>query len=351
MAVFTRGGRTIPQTTKLTGNLVVNSESALIESLSSFDERGYDMMKEFATAVYIFEADGIEEVAMEGLGDFINSAAKFFKDLLDRIIKFFKEIFMYLTSFIGSFEKFIKAHEEKLRNTGNIRLSSAYKFTLDKDLPVISILEGVVNEFNREIGKIDEVSLEDMQLRIQQYQGNNDADKLRGSIVGHSGALERDELSSHLFKLFRNEESEPTAIDFSQSDVNSIISEYKSTNKAFKDLKKKQGEIEKAVGGARKAFEKGMVTKYVENDKKIVVNKIEKDGKSYRHGEEVEVKDKAETLRVANLYYSFRFNQVKEISSTILTAISAKTKAYKDSLAQDEKIIRKAIFGGATDED
>lgn len=348
MRAFIRNNSDVPNYTPLTAYGEGNAETWITEQMISSDEEAFNIVHELMLANYISEQDELPEVLTEGFGDFLESAAEFFKKMLKRVMEFFKQVFTYMSSYFLEFDKFLDKNRDRITSAGKIRVEG-YKYTLDKDIPVMDPINNIVSEFNKEIDSIEEMELDVLKNKIESYRNGDGLNHIRGVISGTNSPIDSEDYDSELFKLFRNGEDNKITLELSGNDFSGMISEYGELKKNFKKVRKDQANIERLLGTLKSFFEKGHNTRYIDNERKHVVRKIDKNEKGtqyVKNESDIALKDTNKVLHVLNLYYSFRFTQSKDISNLIIKAASAKTSAYKEAVKFYEKVLRKAVFGG-----
>lgn len=350
MYAFIGKGNSIPSVRPLTESCKeINAEAWITEQMINHDTEAFEIMHEFALAQYISQKDDLPEVLMEGFGDFLESAVKFFTNLLKSVGEFFKKVFTYFSSFFMAFDKFLEKHKDKIANAHKIEVEG-YKYTLDKDVPVLEPINSLISEFNSEITHIEDMELSKLRSKISDYNNNDEIDKIRATISNSPSPLDADELTPHLHKLFRNGDSDKSTMTLEVTDLMNIANEYKKLKESVKKIKKDQLNTERLLGSLKAFFEKGHKTIYSGRDKVHKTTSITKDekGKRYSEGEITEYSDANKTIHALNLYYSFRYAQARDLCNIAVKTATLKTNAYKECLSFYEKCLRKAVLSSGT---
>lgn len=213
-----------------------------------------------------FQENGTEYVYTEASGGgFIEAAKAFFKKVWEKIKALFKKFGMMIAQFSKTDKEFVKKYRPDI---------IAGMANMPKDTEFKGFVFTHIDEFTSkttEVGNEQATALNsttNTTAPSESYDRTDEAEKMRGEILGKNSRLTSSEFNSELFEYFRNGESAKSSIDLDSQKINSALNELeasaatkKAANDAYKQLNKYFDLIDKKLNDLLKTVVKGFPKK------------------------------------------------------------------------------------------
>lgn len=258
----------VAQPTKLFNesfDFVAMEQEMLVESARAWNK--IETMIGEANCRLIHEAhtnpDGVSALMENAIGGFFKKVKEFFVKLKNMILEVFSKFMMWVNSKIKSEKDFATKYEKellaKIVAIGEVEVKG-FKYNLDKEIP----------SFEEFAPKTLDGDTEDAKKDFAKKQEG----LYRGRLVGDSGEVDSDELSTKLYEYYRNKESEPDTQTIKRTDVANIISELKTFAKTKETIEKERAKAEKSLNKIIKEIEDGekKVDKTEESNKNLLLD-------------------------------------------------------------------------------
>ncbi len=324
----------------------IDLKAYCIETLIDMENDFYGIVENQMYATYIYNMDGDESILTEGLKDSLNSFVEFLKKICKKFKEFVAKVFMYIKSYIGNFDKFIEKYSDKLSMAEPDFKIEGFEYTFSNNKPDLKPLTEIVNNYNTEIGEIQDLTNEDIINKKHYYFNIEDLDIVRGKVLGNNNATSSEEFEKIAFAEFRNGDNEKKEIAVNRAVLNKVLSSYKETKKSLKDAIAEKDKTVLLINSMENFFRKSVAVNYSGNTKRVKVNTISVNSKGngiQTNGTEHHRFD-ATTVDKYNTYFNYKFSQSKEIGGICITAVTAKIDAIKEAVKFYESIVRKSLF-------
>lgn len=323
-------------------------EDPIIEGynmLAELEMQSLDIIHDHLYSTYTGTRESSTEIVLEGLGDMISGAVRFFKELIKRLIEFFKKAAMYMTSLFLNFDKFIERYKDKLTHVKEDYSVYGYEYDFSHKIPNTDAMMSIVSEFNSEVVEASKLKKEDLVKRRDAFLESGKMDVTRGIIIGKSGPVEADEFRQTVFSMFRQGKDTEHEIRVDNAKLRQAIDGYPKLKKQFEESKKDRYKLERLYTSLENFFAKGPKNEYSGNTKKVRTQTIDVDGRKMTPSSDFHnYANTASNLDTINYYYSFKWKQAQEIGTYTLQSYIEKINALKEAVKLNEKIIRGAIF-------
>lgn len=336
-----------------TTDFSVATQESLMENFSDTELSDFMLLEEATMNqavienvrhMYLGEREDCVEIIQESASDFLNNMVEFFKRLLAKIKEWFGKIFLLIQTLIGNTGKILEQNKDTFLKK-NARFDMlGFEYSIKDGVPKMEPLDKMISEYNKEISKIKDISMKDINERRDDFKGS--IHKLRGEILTTNGSIEGGELRETADAFFRKGETDSSTITIDNAYIQKIASEYSGIKKTYTDCVKEKRQLEVQLESLKKFFENGArQVKYDSNGEKVIkTSGIErKDTHVARTGDETNHIATTSTLKLLNSYYNFRYEQSKEMSSIILTILESKVRALKEQLKFYDTCVRKWI--------
>lgn len=251
--------------TSLTTNDYASLTQVALEGLAESEGNWNNIMQAcYCQELAHFQENGTEYVYTEASGGgFIEAAKAFFKKVWEKIKALFKKFGMMIAQFSKTDKEFVKKYRpDIIAGMANMPKDTEFKgfvFTnIDKFTPMVTELG---NEMLKLLTDLKADHKPDTSNPDKSYDRTDEAEKMRGALLGKTSGLTASEFNSELFELFRNGESTKSSIDLDSQKINTALNEleasaatkkaandaYKQLNKYFDDIDKRLNDILKTV--------------------------------------------------------------------------------------------------------
>lgn len=317
----------------------------LLECMVSLEQSFFDINRDQMVSLHHGIVAESSEIIMEGFKDMVHSAVEWFKKLIQKIGDFFKKAFLSINSYIADFKKFISKNKEYLESLNPDFKMYGFKYTINANLPNISPIEKVVDDYMRDIGKLDKMTEAEVEKDRDNFNKDDFLDKLRGQVIG-KGPVQASEFSDVTKKSFRDGSLEEIEFTVDKSRLQQSIDSYESLNNEYNEAVKMRNKTLTLLDAIKRFFEKGASITYTGDKKKIGVRGISIEDNKMMHGETITYDDNGNNSAIISKYFNMKFHQSKVVSSILTTASTEKVNALKEQLKQERVLIRKAMSQG-----
>lgn len=323
-----------------------DSTDNLLEFMINIEDEYFNITKEHISNSY----NGIKynniEMINEGAEEFKNAAITFFVEIMNKIKELFTKFMMRINVYFSSFDRFVSKYKDVIHKSNPDFFIEGYTYTvLDKiGIPKLDKLYELINVFNYQIENIDELTLSDVQKEKENWDDSENLDKARGYISGFGKPIFDTEYIQTLKSMFRNGDSVKHNVHIDQKVLDEIIDNYSKSKKMSQMLKKEHKDVEKLFKQINKFFEDKAYKTYVDNDKKLVVNKIGVDSNTLKTNSDIYIEYNTENVIKLNKYFNLKFKQAKDISNMILSVYIEKINAFEESIVFYTEVIKRSVF-------
>ena len=318
---------------------------SMLESLIDLEVISGEICQEHMYSTYISIKEESLEILEEGLKDFVNKAAEYFKKMIEKIKVFFKRVFTVISSYIGDFKTFIKNNKDYLSKLQPNFEIKGYNYTIDSVNVNLTYLTDILDEFNRDITNMDSLKISDFKKKREEYLSEENLDRMRGQLLHSKKPIDAADFLTEIREALRDGRPEEDDIKVDSVLLRNILSMYDTVDKMYKDSTKYRDELIVLMERAQNYFSSSAKVAYKGQDKKIVANtlSVNSNGK-FEKGKEVTTNYKDSVIQNINVYYNFRFKQVKEVSTMCTIIATEKTNAFREQLKLYRDIVRQSMY-------
>ncbi|MMZ42242.1 hypothetical protein D1872_37620 [compost metagenome] len=325
----------------------VDGHTYLTECLVMLEDEYAAIHQEHLSSTYIGLKDSNAEILQEGLNDVRNSAVKFFKKMIGYLKTLTTKIFTYITAYIGNFDKFITKHRDAIDKAEPDFTLKGYNYTFRADVPNLSVIEKQVDKYSSETGRAEHFTKAEVLATREKYLSDTFFEKTRGEVMGARGqGIERKDYVEITRALYRGEEYSPQNIHVNQTYLRQLTSNYSTLKDMIKKAVSERDKTIVLLENIKTFFEKNPTAHYKDDEKVLYVHRIvvSDDGDNIRHHDHNDVPSTDDRVEVLNMFYNYKLRLFKELGFIVVTAISEKVNAIKESISFTEKVVRKSIF-------
>lgn len=316
---------------------------SMIESLIDLEVLSGEICQEHLYTTYLSIKDDSIEILQEGFGDFLNRASEYFKKMVEKIKAFFKRVFTVISSYIGDFKSFIKNNKDTLIQLNPDFEIKGFKYTIDAVNASSNYLDDILDEFNRDITNLDSLKTSEIKERSEEYLSDRNLDKMRAQLINAKEPVDNVEFVNKIRETLRDGKTTEEEIKVDQYLLRNIVSLYDTIDKSYKESVKSRDRLIVLMERAQNYFSNAAKVSYKGSDKKIVSNRLSVENEKFVTGDEVTTNFSDKTVKTANVYYNFRFKQVKEVSTMCTLVATEKTNAIREQLKLYREIVRKSL--------
>lgn len=331
----------------------VNTSQSINESFNDTELHEFLMVQESimtqavlenARHMYLGEKEDCVEIVQESASDYLNKMVEFFKRLLAKVKEWFGKIFLLIQTLIGNTGKMLEQNKAAFLKKNASFDMQGYEYSIKDTAPNMEPIEKLVSEYNKEISNIKQLKSDEINQRRTDFKGQ--LHKIRGQILTSNDSIEDGEFRETCDAFFRKGDAETKTITVGRAYIERIASDYNSIKKTYDESVKQKRQLEVQLESLKKFFENGArQVKYDSNGEKVITtSEIErKDTHVTRTGEETQHMATTSTLKLLNIYFNFRYEQSKELSSMVITVLESKVRALKEQLKFYDACVRKWI--------
>lgn len=341
----------------------------------------------------ILEARDNQEIITESFSDFFSKAKEIIKKFIEFIKKIFNEFVVKINSIFKSEKYLIKNKNEFPKfNSDDEFEFDGYEFTNlynhaipKSDATGAFYKDGGADTLSIKGNAFTDMSIEDIRKYStdNNYNDNGNAfesgaatsvktdsikkyvndkykqledilddfyDWFRGDVIGKAPIASED-FAEELKKIFRNDDTDTSKITIDSTFVNEAYSRFDGHKKLIKSIEDTRKAIEKDYDKLRSALDKSV--KYEKDGDGVFFKFNASSAYTYATdqianfgtmsgSDKINVYDKDIGNKI-DLYIKAKINQIQVMSSIHSMAFSAKLQAAKDCMAQDKKILYKAL--------
>lgn len=329
-------------------NKDIDIHTYCLEAMIALEEDFYKINSDNLLATHYGIKEENLEILHEGFGDFINSVVTFFSKLLNKLKDFVKNVFLYISNFIGDFDKFINAHKEEIKKLNPDFDIQGYKYTINDSIPDLSILNSLIHDFNSELSNIDKLKIPDIVAQRNEFNTSANQGKMRASILKKTSELSAEEFQQEIKLIYRDGEESQNTIHVDHGYLNKVVDDFPNVKRSFDNVRKETDRVIILVNNLKNFFEKSASVYYKNNKKTIGTYKISNNNGSMKKDERFERDYEVDKIALINVFFSFKFLQAKEIGNLTVSAMMEKTNALKEQLALYKSIVRRSFFNKET---
>ena len=317
------------------------------DSIYYLEEQALAITEAHIFSTFVGTRDASTDIVMEGLGDFLSGAVTFFKNLISKLIEFFKQSSLYMSSLFGSFDKFLERNKDKLLDGNKEFKMYGYDYSFGDSIPKIGPMSELVQEFNKDVANITKLQKSDLVEQRRTYFNDGQLDKLRGEIIGKSGPIESSDFQDELKKIFRSGADSEKEIRVDKATLTRYINEYGVIKKKYEETRKDRNNLEKLYRSLETFFARGARQEYVGQNKVIRVQNIETSDFGSGEFKSGDFQDEQRTdkyVDLINYFYQFKWKQAQEIGTYSFQAYAERINAMREAVKFYEKVIRASVF-------
>lgn len=360
----------------------------------SFVQEGYnfilDMRQNYIDAEKTFYENvlgscGDDEIITESFSGFFDKIKEIIHKFIEWIKKIFKQFVLKMNSLFSN-EKYIKKHHKLLSKFGydDEFEFKGYEFTYieDSTMPVANALDAFTNatqgknyfdnwydsdnnknnldmstgtesERRKQTNKLNttlDTKLTELQDNLEDFY-----DEFRGRVIKKSNEkFDSSEFPEELFRVFRNDDNEPSSITIDSSFVTEAYRRFDKYKDTVKAIEKTQKEMIKDYEALEKYLDK--LVKLNKADKEMTLGIYDAMSNTFGANQigtmitgnnmstmnNRKVYDSS-TFDKLNNYMKIQSSKVNEMCTIHTQAFTAKLEAAKDCFKQDKKILYKAL--------
>lgn len=205
------------------------------------------------------ESTGEEMVYTEGVvSDFFKKVKEMFKKILAKIAGLFKKFIAMIDGFFKNDKDFLTKYEKDLNDANPKNLTyKGYKFDIDAWTPAtdsksVSDIKAIFAKAVKDDGNHDT-------KEIEKFEDNDTREDmlevLRGEVLGTNKKVSSDDLSTEIFKLFRNGETDKEEMDVTTGVITKCTAHLRKSDELKRTAKKNYTELEKKINEVIKTLE------------------------------------------------------------------------------------------------
>lgn len=292
-------------------------------------------------ATYFYLKEHNEIILESGLNDFLNNAKEFFIKLKNVILDFVKKTVSYIQSYTGSFDKFLSENKNKLKEfDGEFEFENGYDYTFSDEIPNITIVYKMIDEFNNNITNPENITLDFLVDKRMEFLSEYNKDKIRSKIIkSKSIGVSSENYINEVRKTYRNKQENGKTLRIDKKYINNIVNDYGKLKAELKKVIKYRDEFIKSLDLIIDLFKR----KVNITEEKITVNTITLN-KTDARSSEVVLNNENDLAANINNYYQFEFKRFEFIYNCMYIAFFEKINAIKECLAQYVNVIRMALM-------
>lgn len=331
-----------------------NDQFEVLSEIYELDCMHYDIIKENIRRDHLIAvSDDDPQIIMESFRDITNKMGNLMKTLIKKVADFCKKMFTIIQTHTQSVNKFYNKHKDILLTmTGIDFYIDGYEFTVDEVKPNIAPFYQIINEYNKELASVPNMSIEAIKTRQNDFINEGHLNSLRGDISGLRHPIEADKFIKVLRAAYRGGVSNGLAgslhitddvFHYYMSKVPSIVSGTKEAEIIKEDTLNALRKVESF-------FNEKIPVIYVAGTNTMKLNKLSySDSKVKVDSANAEMilaeeKDKVET------YVRYKYNQAHEIANIAAVVVMEYVNAYKDYMVMIRTMIQRAVFKGKASE-
>lgn len=328
----------------------VEETTSMLSDIYDFELAAGPIYENVAIAEHYYRLTGNSEFVTEGFSDMVASITNVFKKLIDKIIKFFKDILRAITSHSMNLKDFVKKYKDELSNLHDVDFEyTGYDFgVLKSKKPNMSAFQQIVQSYNGAIAIVDSLTKEHVNdQRIEWFKSEN-LDKLRADILGTSTPIRADNFADEIQKYYRGD-TEAKPIRITNASISEIINHVDDLCNSKRSAVEDRDKIIRLLNQAEVFFSRKVDTVYKGMSKVLMFKTLDIDQSEGKLSEDETTTTDPSYLKNFQNMVSFKYDQTKTISVMITQVISERAKALAAQIKQERSILGKALTNGKTD--
>lgn len=332
-------------TIKESNNNVVEKDycCSMLEALIDLEVLSGDICQEHLYSTYLSIKEDSLEILQEGFKDFLSKASEYFKKMVEKIKAFFKRVFIVISSYIGDFKNFIKNNKETLMKLNPDFEVKGYKYTMDAVNITNNYLTDILDEFNKDMANMDSLKSSEIKERSEEYLSDDNLERMRAQLINSKQGVDAADFPVRVREALRNGATSEDDIKVDQLVLRNIVSMYDTIDKLYKESIKSRDALIVLMERAQNYFSNAAKITYKGADKKIVSNNLSVEDGKFVKGDEISSAYSEKTIQHVNVYYNFRFKQVKEVSTMCTIVATERTNAFREQLKLYKDIVRQSL--------
>lgn len=322
---------------------VMYEDISLLADIYDLNKLNFNIVKESMRAEHAYRMIGDPDILTEGFADILSKMGEFFKNMVKHIKEFFRKIFMFIDSQFMEIDKFTKKYKKELDKVKGIKFTiQGYKFTLH-DKPDITPFKELVDTYNASIADAKSLKMNDIKLEESEKLSNDNLEKIRGIVLGNNKRFKEDDFSEEVRKYYRDGNDETIEIEVNDSLFRQTINSVEDLVKRKKDAEKYRDQLIFSLTKAEQFFDKKASAIFVNDQKKVVTNKLnyDNDNNSVSRGEDVytDYGSSDSTINTLNRFIKYKYNYTRTLAGIINIVTNEYCNAYKDNVKMARQII------------
>lgn len=328
----------------------LDTNFGILETLNEYLEDTDHAMEnlaysQYASIMYVTEhMDPSPTIVTEGANDFFKSITNIIKRLISKIKEIYQKIIRWIQSRTMSMEKFIKKHKKHIVALGESFDMDGYHYNIERDVPNVSFVDSLVNEYNDDIQQINKLTFEEIVNKVESHDSEAFTEEICGKLI-NSPPTPQDDYNETLFAYFRSGTDMVSTITVDKSTVIDIVTNYNALQKEISEFKKERNRTISFLNDLEKFFERG--AKLVKSDNKVRADLYKLDTEAPDLIERGDVQSSTHAsihnVRKITTYFSMRHDEARIISSNTLLVLNAKMEALREKSKWQENVIRKSL--------
>lgn len=326
-------------------NIIINNfdiDTYCIETMILLEEEFFKITSDNMYARYVATNENNIEILIEGFGDFKDAVVKYFKKFIQMIGDLIKNITVYISSFIGEFDRFLNKHKNHILKSEPNFTINGYKYTNKFDIPDMSILTDFVSEFNSKVNRLNDITVEDIVKEKEHF--DQEFSLIRAKIIDEQDVINDNEtLRQVLKRKLRDDNETQIEITVDKAYLSKIVLEYSESKKYLLKTKSEYEKLLSIMTNMKSFFERSVGVYFEKEKKYIKTNEIKVDNR-FQKGDTVKYDYSLDKLRIYNKFFEIYFYECRKLSNLYVIVLQEKIASLKEELAQYRSVIRKCIF-------
>lgn len=314
-----------------------------LEALLILEEEYTEINVNHIRSTYLGMKENSIEILQESLGDALQSIIKFFGNLLTKFKEFMNNAIMFITAYLGDFDKFLEKYKEPLSKLQPDFKIKGFTYTIKSDIPKVDKIKNIIDDYNNDLNNIDKLNKADIIKERDENTSSSYLDKVRAYILGETNEISSSDYVEACRKSYRNSSDKEEDIHVNKALLDNTISQYPNLRKLEKDAIKQRDETIILIESMKNFFQRSSSVYYKGKDKTIGANKLNFSNNHISNGDAAEVNYDVKKYEVINTFFNSKFAQSRELGSITVTAMVEKVNAIKEELKLNREIIRKSL--------
>ena len=300
---------------------------------SAFDDHSYMLS--------MVESSNSIEILEEGFSDILESARKFFENLIKIIKEFVKRQITLMKSYISDFSKFLDKHKDYLHTLNPDFNMEIYSFTIDDSSPNLSYIKDLVYKYKDGLSRISDITKDDVKDMKRDFEFRKN--QIRGDVLGTKQVITGDDFKDVVKRHYRDGQLNPYKTRITKGYLTFAIESFPRMKQMKDSVEKEQSDIVGMLNELKKFFSKSPTTYYKDNRRYIALKDIEIDNTTIKYTRAQDIEYDMEHMKKIDAYFAYQFAEAKFLSEITTTVFKEKVTAIKDAMNQYRTIIMNSI--------